>query len=155
MRCQKNGIEHRLTKISRSWTIGHVEQVNCTIKEATVKRNHYDSHRQLGAHLHDVVDADSYDLRLEALKGLTPFVCSTNMKDSARTIYTRSDPSDARTTHLERTSTQYIALAAVDHLLCLDVRIGVALHVHPCRARLQQDGGGKIVEAVAGDDAGV
>jgi transposase InsO family protein len=41
------GIEHRLTKIKHPWTNGQVERMNRTIKEATVKRYHYDSHRQL------------------------------------------------------------------------------------------------------------
>ncbi|MHC2432678.1 transposase InsO family protein [Bradyrhizobium sp. USDA 4451] len=38
MRCRKNGIEHRLTKIKHSWTNGQVERMNHTIKEATVQR---------------------------------------------------------------------------------------------------------------------
>ena len=43
MRCNENGIEHRLTKIKRPWTTwinGQVERINPTIKEATVKRYH-------------------------------------------------------------------------------------------------------------------
>jgi transposase InsO family protein len=36
MRCQENGIEHRLSKIKHPWTNGQVERVNRTIKEATV-----------------------------------------------------------------------------------------------------------------------
>jgi Integrase core domain len=51
MRCRENGIEHRLTKIKHPWTNGQVERMNRTIKEATVKRYHYDSHRQLQSHL--------------------------------------------------------------------------------------------------------
>jgi hypothetical protein len=47
MRCRENGIEHRLTKIRHPWTNGQVERMNRTIKEATVKRYHYDSHAQL------------------------------------------------------------------------------------------------------------
>jgi transposase-like protein len=35
MRCKKNGIEHRLTKIKHPWTNGQVERMNRTIKEAT------------------------------------------------------------------------------------------------------------------------
>jgi hypothetical protein len=44
MRCQENGIEHRLTKIKHPWTNGQVERMNRTIKEATVQRYHYDRH---------------------------------------------------------------------------------------------------------------
>ena len=40
--CRENGIEHRLTKPNHPWTNGQVERMNRTIKEATVKRYHYD-----------------------------------------------------------------------------------------------------------------
>ena len=73
MRCHENGIEHRLTKIKHPWTNGQVERMNRTIKEATVKRYHYDRHAQLTAHLHDFIDAYNYGRRLKTLKGLTPF----------------------------------------------------------------------------------
>jgi transposase InsO family protein len=43
VRCQENGIEHRLTK-KHPWTNGRVERMNRTIKEATVQRYHYDRH---------------------------------------------------------------------------------------------------------------
>ena len=72
MRCNENGIDHRLTKIKHPWTNGQVERMNRTIKEATVKRYHYDSHAQLTAHLHDFIDAYNYGRRLKTLKGLTP-----------------------------------------------------------------------------------
>ena len=42
--CDENGIEHRLTKVNHSWTNGQVERMNRTIKDATVKRYHYNSH---------------------------------------------------------------------------------------------------------------
>ena len=57
MRCRENGIDHRLTKSRHPWTNGQVERMNRTIKEVTVKRDHYDSDRQLEAHLHDFIDA--------------------------------------------------------------------------------------------------
>ena len=47
----RHDIEHRLTKIKHPWTNGQVERMNRTIKEATVKRYHYDSHAQLDRHL--------------------------------------------------------------------------------------------------------
>jgi transposase InsO family protein len=73
MRCRENGIEHRLTKIKHPWTNGQVERMNRTIKEATVKRYHYDSHQQLEAHLENFVDAYNFAKRLKTLKGLTPY----------------------------------------------------------------------------------
>ena len=42
--CAENGIEHRLTKPNHPWTNGQVERMNRTIKDATVKRYHYESH---------------------------------------------------------------------------------------------------------------
>ncbi len=51
--------------------------MNRTIKEATVKRYHYETHDQLRQHLNNFVDAYNYGSRLKTLKGLTPyeFIC--------------------------------------------------------------------------------
>lgn len=51
--------------------------MNRTIKKATVKRCHYDSHAQLKAHLQDLIDAYNYGRRLKTLRGLTPheYIC--------------------------------------------------------------------------------
>ena len=51
--------------------------MNRTIKEATVKRFHYDDHDQLRRHLQDFIDADNFGRRLKTLKGLTSyeFIC--------------------------------------------------------------------------------
>jgi transposase InsO family protein len=75
MRCQENGIEHRLTKIKHPWKNGQVERMNRTIKEATVKRYHYDTHEQLETHLADFINAYNFGKRLKTLKGLTPYEC--------------------------------------------------------------------------------
>jgi hypothetical protein len=66
MICEMNGNEHRLAKPNHPWTnappLGvcvqtprglRVEGMNRTIKEATVKRYHYDSYGQLRTHLAD------------------------------------------------------------------------------------------------------
>ncbi len=71
--CDEHGIEHRLTKVKHPWTNGQVERMNRTIKEATVKRYHYDSHTQLTAHLNDFINAYNYGRRLKTLRGLTPY----------------------------------------------------------------------------------
>ena len=75
--CAKLDIEHRLTKPKHPWTNGQVERMNRTIKEATVKRFHYDDHPQLRRHLQDFVQAYNFGRRLKTLKGLTPyeFIC--------------------------------------------------------------------------------
>ena len=75
--CREHQIEHRLTKIKHPWTNGQVERMNRTIKEATVKRFHYDDHDQLRNHLANFISAYNFGRRLKTLKGLTPyeFIC--------------------------------------------------------------------------------
>ena len=73
MICEANGIEHRLTKPNHPWTNGQVERMNRTIKDATVKRYHYDSHEQLRSHLADFLNAYDFARRLKTLSGLTPY----------------------------------------------------------------------------------
>jgi transposase InsO family protein len=73
MICEAHGIEHRLTKPNHPWTNGQVERMNRTIKEATVKRFHYDSHEQLRTHLSDFMTAYNFGRRLKTLNGLTPY----------------------------------------------------------------------------------
>lgn len=70
--CDEHDIEHRLTKVNHPWTNGQVERMNRTIKDATVKRYHYDTHDQLRAHLQLFVDAYNHARRLKTLRGLTP-----------------------------------------------------------------------------------
>ncbi len=71
--CTRHGIEHRLTKPNHPWTNGQVERMNRTIKDATVKRYHYDSHDRLRSHLADFINAYNYARRLKTLKGITPY----------------------------------------------------------------------------------
>lgn len=47
--------------------------MNRTIKEATVKRYHYDNHAQLETDIIDFIAAYNYARRLKTLQGLTPF----------------------------------------------------------------------------------
>jgi transposase InsO family protein len=49
MICEANDIEHRLTKPNHPWTNDQVERMNRTIKEATVKRFHYEPRAVAGA----------------------------------------------------------------------------------------------------------
>ncbi|PRY77994.1 integrase-like protein [Marivita geojedonensis] len=87
MICEANGIEHRLNKPNHPWSSegqktirgivfprdGQVERMNRTIKAATVKRYHYDSHKQLLSHRADFLDAYNFARRLKTLSGLTPY----------------------------------------------------------------------------------
>jgi transposase InsO family protein len=85
-RCRENGIEHRFTKINHPWTNGQVERMNRTIKDATVKRFHYDDHDQLRQHLDDFMAAYNFGRRLKTLNGLTPyeFICKVWTKHPNR-----------------------------------------------------------------------
>jgi hypothetical protein len=47
--------------------------MNRTIKDAIVKRYHYDDHDHLERHLADFVSAYNFGRRLKTLKGLTPY----------------------------------------------------------------------------------
>src|SRR5215213_3526382 len=71
--CREHGIEHRLTKVKHPWTNGQVERMNRTIKEATVKRYHYETHEQLKEHLAQFLAAYNFAKRLKTLRGLTPY----------------------------------------------------------------------------------
>ena len=90
--CEQNKIEHRLTKPCCPWTNGQVERMNRTIKDATVKRYHYENHEELRQHLQLFVDAYNYGRRLKRLRGLTPyeFICQAWTKEPGRF---RLDPS--------------------------------------------------------------
>lgn len=65
-----------------------VERMNRTIKEATVKRYHYETNDQLRQHLTDFVAAYNFARRLKTLRGLTPYeaICKTWSDDPSRFI---------------------------------------------------------------------
>ena len=60
--------------------------MNRTIKDATVKRYHYDNARRAAGHLADFVTAYNFAKRLKTLKGLTPyeFICKLWTKEPDR-----------------------------------------------------------------------
>ena len=84
--CAQNHIDHRLTKPRHPWTNGQVERMNRTLKDATVKRFHYETHDQLRSHLADFIGAYNFGRRLKTLKGLTPYeaICKTWTSDPGR-----------------------------------------------------------------------
>jgi len=61
--CARADIDHRLTKPKHPWTNGQVERMNRTLKEATVRRYHYDSHDQLQEHLSTFLAAYNFGKR--------------------------------------------------------------------------------------------
>ena len=65
--------EHPFNQAKPPWTNGQVERVNRTLKEATVRRYHYETHRQLREHLDAFLNAYNFAKRLKTLRGLTPY----------------------------------------------------------------------------------
>ena len=76
--CDEWGIEQRFTKPAHPWTNGQVERMNRTVKEATIRRFHYETTDQLNTHLQNFLRAHNFAERLKRLHGLTPyeFICA-------------------------------------------------------------------------------
>lgn len=99
--CQVHDIEHRLTKPKHPWTNVQVERMNRAIKDATVKRFHYDNHEQLRTHLQSFIAAYNFGRRLKTLKGLTPYECiCKRWTIELQRFIIGSDPSNAGTKQL-------------------------------------------------------
>ncbi len=74
--------------------------MNRMIKEATVKRYHYDSHDQLRQHLQDFIDAYNFAVRLKRLERSDTLSKLLQMLDfKARSVHHQSDPSNAGIEH--------------------------------------------------------
>ena len=84
--CARHDIDHRLTKPNHPWTNGQVERMNRTIKEATIRTYHYESHAQLSEHLAAFLNAYNFAKLLKTLAGLTSyqFICSCWQKKTDR-----------------------------------------------------------------------
>jgi transposase InsO family protein len=87
--CADLAIEHRLTKPNHPWTNGQVERMNRTVKEATVRRYHYETHDELRAHLSTFLEAYNFARRLKTLRGLTPFEFISQQWTSERDLCER------------------------------------------------------------------
>ena len=87
--CREHGIEHRLTKPNHPWTNGQVERMNRTLKEATVRRYHYETHRQLKDHLAAFLDAYNFAKRLKTLQ--RPHALRTHLQSMGRPAEIASD----------------------------------------------------------------
>jgi transposase InsO family protein len=81
------GMKHLLTKPAHPWTNGQGERFNCTFKEATVQRYHYESKAQLNEHLQAFLLAYNHAKRIKRLRGLTLQVCLRPMAEKAYYFY--------------------------------------------------------------------
>ncbi|MCX2564593.1 integrase core domain-containing protein [Acetobacter thailandicus] len=105
-RTAREFLEHRLTKLNHPWANGQVERMNCTIREATVKRFHYDSHEQLRTHLNDFMAAyNNFGRRLKTLKGLTPYeyICKIWTSEPERFIINPTHQTPGQTAGFQET----------------------------------------------------
>ena len=86
--CDEWDIEQRFTKPAHPWTNGQVERMNHTLKEATIKRFHYETAEELNTHLQTFLLAYNFAKRLKRLKGVTPyeFVCAEWRKNPSSFI---------------------------------------------------------------------
>ncbi len=73
------GIERRLTKPNHPRANAQIERMNRTLKETTVTRYHYNTHRQLEDHLAAFLNAYNFARRLKILPGLTPYEAFCNV----------------------------------------------------------------------------
>ena len=85
--CTDAGIEHRRTQVKHPWTNGQVERMNRTLKEATVKRYHYETAKALNKHLGAFLDAYNYGKRLKMLRGLIPYQEILRWKEKEPSIF--------------------------------------------------------------------
>ena len=98
--CATNDIDHRLTKPKHPWTNGQVERMNRTLKEATVRRYHYDSHDQLRDHLAAFLAAYNFAKRLKTLRGAHALRIHLQMLDrKPGSVQAQSIPPHAGTKH--------------------------------------------------------
>ena len=80
---------------------GQVERMNRTIKKATVKRYHYDSHDQLRSHLADFMATTQ--LRTQVKNTERPHTLRIHRQNPdfrARSVHPKSDPLNAGTVRL-------------------------------------------------------
>jgi integrase-like protein len=101
-----NTASNTASKINHPWTNGQVERMNRTIKDATVKRYHYDDHNQLRRHLADFVDAYNFGRRLNAQRPHTLRVHLKMLDIRPATIQTQPAPANAGTEQLPNFSSE-------------------------------------------------
>lgn len=111
--CDELGIEHRLTKPNHPWTNGQVERMNRTLKDATVKRYHYESHEQLRAHLQSSWMPTTTPAGSRHSRASHPTNTSST---SGRKSPNASDPT-RHTTSRDRTPSQYDAEQRPDEFI--------------------------------------
>jgi transposase InsO family protein len=88
--CADHSIIHKTTKFRHPWTNGQVERMNRTIKEATVKKYHYDSESQFKQHLYDFLNVYNFAKKLKSLKFKSPWDFIVDYYKKNATIFTNN-----------------------------------------------------------------
>ena len=103
-------------KPNHPWTNGQVERMNRTLKEATVRRYHYETHQQLRA---SKPSSTPYNFakRLKTLRGLTPYehICKA-WADQPRGNSDTIQPTSLRGTETPRHDARGIPLMREERL---------------------------------------
>jgi len=89
--CEREKIEHRLTKFRHPWTNGQVEVTNRMIKQYTTKTYHYDSEKQLKEHLMAFVMFYNFKKKLKSLDFKSPYDKILQIYEKEPTLF-RSNP---------------------------------------------------------------
>ena len=94
-------VNHPLTKSRHPWTNGQVERMTRTIKDATVKQYHYETHNQLRQRLGDFVAAyNNFGRRLGPSNDSRPTKPSAKCESSSPSHSYRPRPTKSRDQHL-------------------------------------------------------
>lgn len=126
--CALEDVDHRLTKPKHPWTNGQVERMNRTIKDATVRRFHYEDHGQLQTHLADFISAYNFAKRLKTLRGLTPyeFICKAWTNEPKRftvsPLHQMPGLNTGKIPEFRATRQPVSVISGKDHHSCLDER---------------------------------
>ena len=101
--CDEHGIKHKLTKPYHPWTNGQAERMNRTVKEATVKRFHYETLESLKSHLQALLAAYNVAKHLKALRWRTTLPGRLRrLEERPRLVHDQPAPPHHGTKHLDQ-----------------------------------------------------
>jgi len=103
----RSSVDLPVAKPNHPWTNGQVERMKRTIKDATVKRYHYDSHSPLRSYPADFMNAYLRSPLEDAARSHSLRIHVQNLDIRAISIHPKSDPPDAGTERLATSNHRY------------------------------------------------